>query len=284
MPPLQSPRFSISVEIFPAMPRDDDDLPANAPSIVPDRDDVEQFQRQKTARQKPATVEPVPELADAAYDEPPAPAAGRTAVYVLGAVAAIAVIWAGVLQMQLGRTQSDLDAWQMRVADLEKRLSVTDESTTQSTAALQVKLKEQEDVLVKLRDDSVKRATATLGQHTNQIAALEQSLKSTQATATKADKALDELTKSYDATRTQVEKLSPTVELTKRKLEEQQAAIESLTEKGNVTSASVEKLTLRVNTNEEWVQSINNFRKQTNREIVNIKQQIGGPVSEAAPR
>jgi chromosome segregation ATPase len=267
--------------MFPAMPRDDDDLPANAPSIVPDRDDVEQFQRQKTARQKPVAE---PELTDMAYDEPAAPAAGRTAVYVLGAMAAVAVIWAGVLQMQLGKARTDLDAWQMRIADLEKRLSVTDESTTQSAAALQVKLKEQEEALAKLRDESIKRATATLGQHTNQIAALEQSLKSTQATATKADKALGELATNYDTTKAQVEKLSPTVELTKRKLEEQQAAIESLTEKGNVTSANVEKLTLRVNTNEEWVQSINNFRKQTNREIVNIKQQIGGPVSEAAPK
>lgn len=269
--------------MFPAMSRDDNDLPANSPSIVPDRDDVEHFQRQKSARQKPAAMESTLDSADATYDEPAAPA-GKTAVYVLAAVAVLAVIWAGVLQMQLGRAQTDLESWQMRVMDLEKRLSVTDESTTQSTAALQVKLKEQEEGLIKLREENIKRAKATLDQHTAQIASLEQTLKSTQATATRLDKSFGEHKAEFDATKAQLDKLAPTVELSKRKLEEQQAAIESLTEKGNVTASTVEKLGLRMNTNEEWVQSINNFRKQTNREIVNIKQQIGGPVSETAPK
>ena len=36
------------------------------------------------------------------------------------------------------------------------------------------------------------------------------------------------------------------------------------------------KLDGRLSNNEEWVESINTFRKQMNREIVNIKQQIAG--------
>ncbi len=264
-------------------PRDHDNEPLpEIPTMIPDRDDVEQYQRQKVGKQKPASS-PLLESHDDRYDDVPA-SASKAPLYVLAVIAVAALGWAGFLQLQLASTQTALDAWQMRVGDLEKRLSITDESANQSSSTLQVKLKELDEALVKVRDDNLKRAKTTLDQHTAQIATIEQTLKSTQGTAGKVEKAVDEQEKTLAAAKGQLDKLAPTVELSKRKLEEQQAAIESLTEKGNVTSANVEKLGLRMNTNEEWVQSINNFRKQTNREIVNIKQQIGGPVSEAAPK
>jgi methyl-accepting chemotaxis protein len=261
---------------------DDNDPLPDIPAMVPDRDDVESYQRQKVGKHKPA-FDPLPAAEDEHYDEP-AGRASNTPLYILAGIAIIALGWAGFLQSQLASTQSALESWQLRVGDLEKRLSVTDESANQSSAQMQVKLKEVDESLAKLRDDSFKKAKSTLDQHTTQLAALDQTLKATQSTAAKVEKAVDEQEKTLGAAKSQLDKLAPTVELSKRKLEEQQAAIESLTEKGNVTSANVEKLGLRMNTNEEWVQSINNFRKQTNREIVNIKQQIGGPVSEATPK
>ncbi|MET0380185.1 MAG: hypothetical protein ABW049_14425 [Spongiibacteraceae bacterium] len=264
-------------------PRDHDNDPLpEIPTMIPDRDDAEHYQRQKGGKQKPAS-NPLLEGSDERYEDAPA-GASKTLLYVLGALVVAALGWAGFLQLQLASAQTALDAWQMRVGDLEKRLSITDESANQSSSTLQVKLKELDESLVKVRDDNLKRAKTTLDQHTTQIAAIEQALKATQGTTGKVEKAVDEQEKTLAAAKAQLDKLAPTVELSKRKLEEQQAAIESLTEKGNVTSANVEKLGLRMNTSEEWVQSINNFRKQTNREIVNIKQQIGGPVSEAAPK
>lgn len=262
---------------------DNDPLPDSIPTIIPDRDDVEYYQRQKVGRQRPAPADPA--LTDAEtdeYDDVPAPS--RAPLYVLGAIALAALGWAGALQFQLAAANTALDSWQMRVADLEKRLSVTDESSSQSAAVMQVKLKELDEGLAKLRDENLKKARATIDQHTTQLAALDTAVKQAQGTVGKVEKSVDDHQKTLDSTKAQVDKLAPAVELSKRKLEEQAAAIESLTEKGNVTSSNVEKLGLRMNTNEEWVQSINNFRKQTNREIVNIKQQIGGPVSEAAPK
>lgn len=265
-------------------PRDHDNDPLpEIPTMIPDRDDVEQYQRQKVGKQKPASSPPLLESSDDRYDDVPA-GGSKAPLYILAVLALAALGWAGFLQLQLASAQTALDAWQLRVGDLEKRLSVTDESANQSSSTLQVKLKELDESLAKVRDDNLKRAKTTLDQHTTQIAALEQTVKSTQATAGKVEKTADEQEKTLAAAKGQLDKLTPLVDANKRKIDEHQTSIEALTEKGNLTSSNVEKLGLRMNTNEEWVQSINNFRKQTNREIVNIKQQIGGPVSEAAPK
>ena len=259
----------VSVEKFPTMsPADDNDIPLNTPSIVPDRDDVEQFQRQKSARQKPV-AEPLADQGDEMYDEPAA-AVGKTAVVLLALIAVAGVAWAGVLQWQLNRAQSDLSSWQMRVTDLENRLSATDENSTQSVATMQVRLKELDENLAKLRDDNLKRAKAALDQHTTQIATLDQTLKATQTAAAKVEQTVSDHQKALDANKAQIDKVASTAELSKRKVDEQQGTLE--------------KLNQRINTNEEWVQSINNFRKQTNREIVDIKQQISGPIKESAPK
>jgi len=260
-------------------PHDDEPLP-HIPGIVPDRDDVESYQRNKAGKQKPV-VDPVLHDADN-YEEEPA-AAGKAPLYVLGIIVVL-LAWAGFLQWQLVQAQADLGAWQLRVADLEKRLSVTDESANQSVASLQVKLKETDAAVASLRDDSFKRAKATLDQHTTQLAAIDQTLKTTQGTANKLDKTVDDQQKVLESAKAQLDKLAPAVDLAKRKNDEQQAAIDALTDKTNTAAANVEKLNVRMSTNEEWVQSINNFRKQTNREIVDIKQQISGPIKETPPK
>jgi len=257
-------------------PHDDEPLP-HIPGIVPDRDDVESYQRNKAGKQKPA-VDPVLHDADS-YDDEPA-AAGKAPLYVLGIIVVL-LAWAGFLQWQLVQAQADLGAWQLRVADLEKRLSVTDESANQSVASLQVKLKDTDAAVASLRDDNFKRAKATLDQHTTQLAAIDQTLKATQGTANKLDKTVDDQQKVLESAKAQLDKLAPAVDLAKRKNDEQQVAIDTLT---NTAAANVEKLNVRMSTNEEWVQSINNFRKQTNREIVDIKQQISGPIKETPPK
>lgn len=260
-------------------PHDDELLPLTS-EIVPDRDDVESYQRNKAGKQKPP-ADPVLNDADN-YDEEVV-VASKTPVYVLG-IGVLLLAWAGFLQWQLVQAQADLGAWQLRVADLEKRLSVTDESANQSVASLQVKLKDTDDAVTKLRDDSFKRAKAALDQHTTQLAAIDQTLKATQGTAGKLEKSVDDQQKVLDSAKAQLDKLAPTVEATKRKNDEQQVAIDALTEKGSTAAANIEKLNVRMSTNEEWVQSINNFRKQTNREIVDIKQQISGPIKETSPK
>lgn len=250
----------------------------NIPRIVPDRDDVASYQRTKQNRSKPAERN-----AEAAPAEGEGRGGSMLPVYLLAAVAVALLGWAGYLQLQLGRAQQTLTSYQVRLEDLEKRLSVTDESVSQSSVAMGVKITELDGEIRKIWENVWKKSKETMDQHSAQLAGLDKSLKTAQASVTKLEQGLAGQKTAVDGMREQLEKAAKTeatVELSKRKLEEQQVALEAVTEKINRISAEQGKLTQRITANEEWVQSINNFRKQTNREIVNLKQQLGTPVPE----
>ena len=263
-------------------PHDNEPLP-DIPKMVAERDDDISRPRQKPQAVKVKAERNRAAEVDDDYDEP-APAGGNSAiVYVLAVVAAGLLGWVGWQQMQLGDTRAVLAASQARIADLEQRLSVTDESVNQSSVSMQVKIKDLDGEIRKLWDNVWKKNQETLAAHQTQLAALDKSVKAAQAEVAKASQSLSAQQKSVEGMRGQlekVEKTEATVELSKRKLDEQQVALESVTEKLNRISAEQDKLAQRISTNEEWVQSINNFRKQTNREIVNLKQQLGTPVPE----
>ena len=258
------------------------------PQIVPDRDDVASYQRQKpqavkarAERERPRAVEVEEE-----YDDEPAGGGNGAIVYLLAAVAALLLGWSGWLQFQLQNTGTVLSASQARITELEQKLSVTDESVNQSSVSMQVKIKDLDGEIRKLWDNVQKKNEQTLAAHQTQLAALDTSVKAAQAEVVKASQSLAAQQKSVETMRAQlskVEKTEATVELSKRKLDEQQVALESVTEKLNRISSEQEKLGQRISTNEEWVQSINNFRKQTNRELVNIKSLVA-PAAGGTPQ
>ncbi len=271
-------------------PHDDNEPLTDIPQIIPERDDVVSYQRQKpqAARARAERERGREPEIEEDRDEPAASGSGGNGaiVYLLAVVAAGLLGWCGWQQLQLGDTRSVLAASQARIADLEQRLSVTDESVNQSSVSMQVKIKDLDGEIRKLWDNVQKKNEQTLAAHQSQLAALDKSVKAVQAEVTKATQGLAAQQKSVDGMRGQldkIEKTEATVELSKRKLDEQQVALESVTEKLNRISAEQNKLAQRIGTNEEWVQSINNFRKQTNRELVNLKSLVA-PAASSTPQ
>lgn len=260
-------------------PHDNEPPLHNIPEMVPDRDDVASRQRQRSSTKgRPADSDRNEPRAGRDGAEPSRAGRGGPVVWLLALVALAGLGWAGYLQMQLMESQSLMAAYQLRVEDLEGRLSVTDESVNESSVAMQVKLKELDSEIRKLWENVWKKQQQTLEAQQAKLASLEKSLKAVQGSTGEVDKRLAQQASGMAEMRKQLErsaKAEATVELNKRKLEEQQVALESLGERLNRLAAEQTKLTQRVGTNEEWVQSINNFRRQTNRELVNIKQQIG---------
>lgn len=242
-------------------PHDNEPVP-EIPELVPERDELASYQRQK--HNKPKAKERGSEP-----DGERESSAGNLWIYVAGVIALAAVGWAGYLQMQLM-------AAEQRVAALEQRLSSTDESVNQSSVALQVKIKEVDASLAQVRDETLKRYKAIVDQHSGQIESLDKTLKSAQSNLTKLDQRVVEDGKTLEAARAQIDKVSPLVDFSKKKVDEHQASIDSLASKMKAVSDNQNKLDGRLSNNEEWVESINTFRKQMNREIVNIKQQIAG--------
>lgn len=239
----------------------------DVPSIVPERDDDVARPRRSSARSKsgPANVEA---------------GATRSGTNPLLIVLLLLLVgWGGWQQWQLLQAQQLQQTYQARVADLEQRLSVTDESMSESSVAMQVKLRELDSEIRKLWDNVWKRSKEQLAEHEQQLGSLQKNLKSAQTDLNKAEKLLAEQQSTLGNMRGQLDKasrLDAAVELNKRKLEEQQVALEAASDKVKKLLADVDKLERRVVANEEWVQSINAFRKQVNRELLSLKEQRGG--------
>lgn len=244
------------------MPKPDNEELTNAPSMVPDRDELASYQRQKHGKSR--TKE-----RDENSSEDSGGRASNALTYVIGVVALVAVAAAGYLFTQLQSAQE-------RVAALEERLSSTDASVNQSSGALQIKINEVNEALTRLSDETLKKYKAQIDQQATQIATLDKTGKNTQAAVAANDKALAEQVKSIDTLRGDITKLPTLVEPVKQKIDQHQAALDTLSGKLKAVSDAQTKLDARLSNNEEWVDSINTFRKQMNREIVNIKQQVAG--------
>ena len=249
-------------------PHDNEPVP-EIPQLVPERDELVSYHRQKQhkPKAKERSGEPGGERAGSG---------GKVWAFLVGFIALAAAGWAGYLQMQLL-------AAEQRVTSLEQRLSTTDASVNQSSVALQVKIKDIDTSLTQVRDETLKRYKATLDQHGGQIDSLDRLLKNTQASLTKLDQRVAEQDKALATARAQLDAQSPLVDFSKKKVDAQQVLIDALTSKLKAIGDNQNKLDSRLSNNEEWVDSINTFRKQMNREIVNIKQQIAGGKPAAPP-
>lgn len=262
---------------------DDEPSLTDIPSIVPERDDRVAPPRGKAA---PRSRPEQPAVDEEIYEDEPPRRGGGAGLWLLALLVVGLAGWAGFLHMQLSQSQAVLASYQGRVADLEQRLSVTDESVNQSSVAMQVKIKELDGEIRKLWDNVWKKQQETLTAHQGQLATLDKSVKAAQGEVAKISKDFTAQQKTVAGMRSQLEKAGKTeatVELSKRRLDEQQVALESVTERLSRIASEQEKLGQRISTNEEWVQSINNFRKQTNRELVNLKSQVA-PVPGGQPQ
>lgn len=252
--------------------RDQDAEPLpNIGNIVPDRDDAASYHRQKASRPKAS--------ASAGGEAGGGHGRHKAVTSVLGVLVLALVGCAAFLYQQLTLAQE-------RVGVLEQKLSVTDESVNQSSVSMQVKLKDLDAALTQVRDETLKQYKGLIDKHTAQIDALDKASKNAQAALAKLDQRTDEHDKQIADTRAQVEKIPPTVDQAKRKLDEHDAAFAAVNGKLKSLGDAQGKADSRLNNNDEWVESINTFRKQMNREIVNIKQQVAGgkpPAPSEAP-
>ncbi len=250
------------------MPTPDNEDIANAPSIVPERDELVSYQRQKQSKPR------AKEREDSASESKPA-RASSVPLFLVGLVAVSAVAAAGYLYTQLQHAQD-------RVAALEQRLSSTDESVNQSSGALQVKINELNAALTQLSDETLKKYKTQIDQQGAQIATLDKTAKNVQASIGGIDKKFAEQKQDIENTRADLAKLPPLIDQANQRIDQQQASVAALSGKVKSVNDAQTKLDMRLSNNEEWVDSINVFRKQMNREIVNIKQQIAGSKPQAA--
>jgi len=173
-------------------------------------------------------------------------------------VAAVACAWAWQLQEQLEQTSDALGGYEARIADLEARLSDTDEGMSQNAAVQAAKIRELDSEVRKLWDNVWKQSKERLGKleassksYSSKIAANEKALSSLQA---KADDAAGDLAK--------LKNLSGDLSRLMSSAKSNQAEVERVADTLNSINLDLAKLNRQVQSNQEGIRATDAFRRQ----------------------
>ncbi len=248
---------------------DNDDTIGNIPPIVPTRD--EPAPRGNGAQGKRAKKNQGSGGGTGLW--------ARLFILVSLVVAAVACAWAWQLQQQLALTSASLDSAAARIQDLEDRLSDTDEGMNQSSAAMAVKIKELYSEVDKLWASAWRRNKA-------KIADLEKassSHSSTLATLSKTDKDYSAQLQKLAGDLNKLNAVAGDLERLVQSARASESQIEQLSDDLNRLNLEIAKMQKRVTTNEEWIDSINGFRKQVNRTLSDINSRLNAMQAPPAP-
>ena len=185
-------------------------------------------------------------------------------------VAAVACAWAWQLQKELDRAGAVQLSYESRIADLEDRLSDTDEGMTQSSAAMAVKIKELYSEVDKLWASAWRRNKAKITELEKSATAHGSQL----ATLGKTDKDYSAQLQKLGAEIKTLRAVAADLERLVQSARANESQMEKLADSVNLMNLEQAKLQKRVTTNEEWVESINGFRKQVNRTLAQLQAQL----------
>lgn len=186
----------------------------------------------------------------------------RLVLTVALVIAAVACAWAWQLQEALDMAEAEQASVSSRVADLEALLSDTDETVNKSAAALGAQLK--------VVDTETRRLEQRRREHDSRLDKLEKSTKGLAASTDKLETATATQGKTLDALSGDIgslKKVAGELERLATTARQSQNNVERLADSVNKANLERAALAKRVQSNEEWIESINAFRKQVNANI-----------------
>lgn len=249
------------------MPHDDLD---HIPSIVPTRDGMPQ--RTSNNRTKAGSSE---RSRSGGAQNVPARSGGtgmvaRLFITLALVAAAVACAWAWQLQMQLRQADEQLANYATRIGDLEARLSDTDEGMNQNAETQAEKLAKLDTEVRKLWDNVWKEASDRLGKLDATTASQGKSIKGMEGSVSSAQSQLKELSADMARLKSVSGDLARLIESAKAN----QAEVERVADNLNRINLSLAKLEKRVGGNEEWVGSVDAFRKQVNAILGELQAEV----------
>ncbi len=252
------------------MPDNDDFDPI--PSIVPRRDGEAGFSAKAGSAAGPGSRSQAKRGAPPGRRSSDGGGAGiwaRLFIAVALVIAAVACAWAWQLQEELRLAGRTMDDYEERISDLEDLLSDTDESVNRSSAAMGAQLKLLDTEVRKLWDARKKSNAA--------IAKLEKSSKAygTQLVGLKKtdEDSLAQL-RSLNADMVKLKSVAGDLERLMISARANQEDVERVADTLNRLSADYARLNQRVVANEEWVGSINAFRRQISTTIAQLQSSV----------
>jgi predicted nucleic acid-binding Zn-ribbon protein len=239
-----------------------DDLD-HIPPIVPTRDGAPRPATRRVSSERRSTGGKGPSSAGSAS------LLWRLVTAVALVAAALACVLAWQLQTQLQQASDQLESYATRIADLEARLSDTDEGMNQSAAVQAVKIAELDSEVRKLWDFRK--------QARGQLTKLE-------ASSTGQGKSFKGLQSSVASIQSQLKAVSDDIAKLKSvggdlarlmsSAKANQAEVERVADSLNRIDLALSRLEKRVEANEEWVASVNAFRRQVNTSLSELKATV----------
>ena len=185
-------------------------------------------------------------------------------------VTVVACVWGWQLQGQLQLANGQMANYATRIADLEARLSDTDEGMNQNAAVQAVKVATLETEVRKLWDNVWKQSQQRLDKLETLTAAQSKSIKGLDVALASAELQLTQV--SGDAAK--LKSVADNLARVMSSASLTQTEVERVADSLNRIDLAVAKLDKRVAVNQEAVSSIDAFRKQVNASLSQLRSTL----------
>ena len=250
-------------------------------SMVPSRDDASERIGQSRPNAKPQPQKPAAPQRPRPTVSSAAPAKSSPLVPFALLLALTGLGLAGFSYWQLLLTQQQAAQAEKRISELEQRLALSDDESTQSVAALQANLKEARDSL-KSAETEIRKLWDTRNVNRQGIADNEKALNSLKTTLSKTTKdasAAQSLAKSQadklKAVSADVALQSEKVSLVSDASDAQQKQVRDALDRLSRLDSTLSKLQTKITNHDEAIRAIDAYRLSTNRELLDIKRKLG---------
>ena len=206
---------------------------------------------------------------------PPAPSSSLPAIALIVALAAAA--GAGFLGWQLFQAQVMLKQADVRIKGLEQQLNLSSEESSASVVTLQSNLKKL-DTEVRRIAGLVETNRKAIAATTEKTTAVSRDLANVQKLGNDAKTGIASLKQEIAANKTVADAAAAKIDGMVSSTSQQTQSVQQLKEqmdKLRLEMTALDNLTTRMRNSEEAISAIDDFRRSTNREILQIKQQLG---------
>lgn len=218
------------------------------------------------------TRKPIPPTSVAHASAPPSSLPAIALVIALMAVAG-----AAFLGWQLFETQTQLKQADQRIKGLEQQLSLTSEESSASVVTLQSNLKKMDTELRRVAGLAEENRKG-LASNTEKIAAVGRDTANAQKAATDVKTGLASLKQEITANKAVADAASAKIDSMTTSVSQQAQSVQNMREelaKMSLELTALDSLASRTKSNEEAISAIDDFRRSTNRELLQIRQQLG---------
>lgn len=206
----------------------------------------------------------------------PAPSSSLPAIALV--IALIAAAGAGFLGWQLFQAQAMLKQADVRIQGLEQQLSLTSEESSASVVTLQSNLKKL-DTEVRRIAGLVETNRKAIAANTEKTTAVTRDTANALKLGTDARAGIASLKQEIAANKAVADAAAAKIDGMATSTSQQTQSVQNLKEevdKLRLEMTAVDTLNNRMRNSEEAISAIDDFRRSTNREILQIKQQLSG--------